>query len=52
MVNIVKELKDAGMSDSWIIKNIGMDADELLRLKQVGGLASMLADKEFSNAWK
>lgn len=52
MVNIVKELKDSGMSDRWIMKNIGMDADELLRLKQITGLASLFKDKDFSHAWK
>ena len=51
MVNIVKELKDSGMSDGWIMKNIGMDADELLRLKQISGLASLFANKEYSGAW-
>jgi ParB-like chromosome segregation protein Spo0J len=48
MTHIVGELKKAGMSDDWIIKNIGMDKDELLRFKQVSGLASLFADKEFS----
>ena len=52
MVNIVNELKTAGMSDQWIIKNIGMDADELLRLKQIGGLAQLFASEEYSNGWK
>lgn len=52
MVNIVSELKESGMSDAWIMKNIGMDADELLRLKQVSGLASLFKNKEFSNSWK
>lgn len=52
MTNIVKELKDAGMSDKWIMKNIGMSADELLRLKQVGGLAELFKDKDFSKSWK
>lgn len=51
MVNIVSELVAGGMSDQWISKNIGMDADELLRLKQISGLASLFKDKEFSNAW-
>lgn len=51
MVNIVKELKDSGMSDQWIMKNIGMSADELLRLKQVSGIAALFADKEFSKSW-
>ena len=48
MTNIVAELKKAGMSDAWIIKNIGMDKDELLRFKQISGLAALFADKDFS----
>lgn len=48
MTNIVAELKRAGMTDAWIMKNIGMDRDELLRLKQVSGLASLFADKNFT----
>ncbi|MCC8170675.1 MAG: ParB/RepB/Spo0J family partition protein [Parabacteroides sp.] len=47
MSSIVSELTKAGMSDSWIMKNIGMDKDELLRLKQISGLAELFADKEF-----
>ena len=50
MTNIVADLVDSGMSDAWILKNIGMDADELLRLKQLTGLASLFADKEFSKS--
>jgi len=52
MTNIVGELKKAGMSDAWIMRNIGMDADELLRLKQLSGLAEMFKDHEFGKAWK
>ena len=52
MVNIVSELTKAGMSDAWIIKNIGMDADELLRLKQVSGLTELFKDKNFSKSWE
>ncbi len=48
MTNIVAELKASGMSDAWIMKHIGMDKDELLRLKQLSGLATLFADKEFS----
>ena len=51
MTNIVTELVDSGCSDRWIMKNIGMDADELLRLKQLSGLATIFKDKEFSKAW-
>ena len=52
MTNIVADLVDSGMSDAWIMKNIGMDAEELLRLKQISGLASLFKDKEFSHAWE
>jgi ParB-like chromosome segregation protein Spo0J len=51
MSNIVAELVQAGMSDAWIMRNIGMDADELLRLKQVTGLAALFRDVEFTRAW-
>ena len=52
MSNIVAELLEIGKSDSWICKNIGMSADELLRLKQVTGLASLFKDEEFSRSWE
>ena len=50
MMNIVGELKKAGMSDAWIMKEIGMDADELLRYKQLSGLAELFKDKQYSEA--
>lgn len=52
MTNIVAELVESGMSDAWIMKNIGMDAEELLRLKQISGLAALFKDREFSHAWE
>lgn len=51
MSNIVAELVEAGMSDAWILRQIGMDKDELLRLKQITGLAALFKDKEFSQSW-
>ena len=50
MMNIVSELKKSGMSDVWIMKEIGMDADELLRLKQLSGLAEMFKDRNFTKS--
>ena len=50
MSNIVSELTKAGMSDAWIIRNIGMSKDELIRLKQITGLAELFASKEFSQS--
>ena len=48
MSGIVEDLVTAGMSDAWILKHIGMDKDELLRLKQITGLAALFQDREFS----
>ena len=50
MSNIVAELVESGMSDAWILKHIGMDKDELLRLKQITGLAALFKDRAFSQA--
>ena len=52
MTNIVAELSKSGKSDAWILKNIGMDAEELLRLKQLSGLQELFKDKDFSKSWK
>lgn len=51
MSNIVRELLEMDKSDAWICRNIGMSADELLRLKQITGLASLFRDEEFSKSW-
>lgn len=52
MSNIVADLVESGMSDAWIAKNIGMDLDEIMRLKQITGLASLFADRDFSRSWE
>lgn len=52
MSEIVVELSRRNHSDQWIARELGMDPDEVLRLKQISGLAEMFADKEFSEAWE
>lgn len=52
MSNIVAELAKKGWDDQKIARELGMDADEVLRLKQVTGLAELFADREFSEAWE
>lgn len=52
MSEIVLELKRRNWSDEKIGRDLGMDPDEVLRLTQIGGLAEMFADKEFSEAWE
>lgn len=52
MAEIVIELKRRFWSDDKIAKELGMEADEVLRLTQVTGLAGLFADREFSQAWE
>lgn len=52
MSNIVKELHELGRSDAWIAKHLGMDRDEILRLKQITGLAALFKDHSFGQAWE
>jgi len=52
MTEIVVELKRRNWSDDKIAKNLGMDADEVLRLTQISGIAEMFAEQEFSQSWE
>lgn len=52
MSEIVQELARRNWTDAKISRELGMDADEVLRLKQISGLAEMFADREFSEAWE
>lgn len=52
MSEIVQELSRRNWSDQKIGRELGMEPDEVLRLKQISGLAEMFADKEFSEAWE
>ena len=52
MGNIVKELHELGRSDAWISRHLGMDRDEILRLKQITGLAALFRDVKFGQAWR
>ncbi len=52
MSNIVKELHELGRSDAWISRHLGMDKDEILRLKQITGLAALFKDIKYGKAWR
>ena len=52
MSNIVAELVEMGKSNDWISKHLGMDPDEIIRLKQITGLADLFKDEEFSKSWE
>ena len=51
MADIVLDLARRNWSDEKIAKELGMEADEVLRLKQITGLAELFNDQEFSEAW-
>lgn len=52
MSEIIVELKKRNWSNEKIARELGMDADEILRLSQISGLKEMFADQEFSQAWE
>jgi quercetin dioxygenase-like cupin family protein len=52
MSTIVSELVEMGKGDRWICQHIGMSIDELLRMKQITGLASLFANRSFSDSWE
>lgn len=51
MADIVLDLARRNWDDAKIAKELGMEPDEVLRLKQITGLAELFADREFSQAW-
>lgn len=52
MSKIVLDLVRNGLTDYEISKNLGMDSDEVLRLKQISGLKEAFGGREFSKSWK
>lgn len=51
MSKIVLDLVRLGNTDAEISKNLGMDPDEVLRLKQISGLKEAFGNREFSKSW-
>lgn len=51
MCDVVRDLARLGWTDAKISKELGMDTDEVLRLKQLSGLAELFIDDDFSDAW-
>ena len=51
MVNLLEELVGAGWSEEKISKELGMDKEEVIRLKQSTGLKKMFANHTFSESW-
>ncbi|GAA3605332.1 ParB/RepB/Spo0J family partition protein [Flavivirga amylovorans] len=48
---VVKTLSVNGWSSKKIMEALGMDADEVLRLKQFKGLGELFKDEDYSQSW-
>jgi ParB-like chromosome segregation protein Spo0J len=51
MSELVVKLEDLGLEDSEICENLGMEAEEFLRLKQQLGIAHAFRNHEYSHSW-
>jgi ParB-like chromosome segregation protein Spo0J len=52
MSNVVIRLLNEGWSDLEICNHLGMDLDEVIRLKQISGLKEAFSNHEFSKSWE
>lgn len=52
MSGLVRACYEAGWPDEKIQAELGMDLDEVVRLKQLTGLAALFASREYSEAWE
>lgn len=52
MSNMVYEMLKNGWADHDICNELGMEPEELLKLKHITGFSKLFKDKEFSQAWK
>jgi ParB-like chromosome segregation protein Spo0J len=52
MSKIVEEMYFRGWSDKKIAEQLGMDKDEVLRLKQFTGIGALFKDRQFSKSWE
>lgn len=52
MSKLVLDLVRLGKTDEEIATNLGMDSDEVLRLKQISGLKEAFVNREFSKSWE
>jgi len=51
MSDLVAELYERGWDDDRICEELGMELDEVIRLKQVSGLKEVFSGHEFSQSW-
>lgn len=52
MGELVASLSKQGCSDDEIAKRLGMSGEEVLRLKQVTGIAEVFKNQDYSRSWE
>lgn len=52
MADLVQALSSQGMDDESIAKHLGMEYEEVYRLKQVTGIAELFKNQTYSRAWE
>ena len=52
MANIVFSMLDNGVTDAEICENLGLEVEELIRLKHVTGFSKLFADTEYNKSWE
>lgn len=52
MSHIVYELTQNGWTEKQISKHLGMELDEIIRLKQINGLKDVFSGHVFSKSWE
>lgn len=52
MSDLVKKLSDLGLEDEEIQRNLGMEVEEYMRLRQQLGIAHAFRNSEYSRSWE
>jgi len=52
MGNMVFEMLSNGWTDDEICNHLGMEPEEILKLKHITGFSKLFADKEFNKSWQ
>ena len=52
MGQLIYKMIDNGWDDVHICNELGLEPDELMRLKHVSGVAKLFAGKDYNNAWE
>lgn len=52
MGDLVQALVEQGASDTEIAKHLGMEEEEVYRLKQVTGIAALFKNQSYSRSWE